>query len=235
MSETTETMQSAPVTAPKTRKMTSRAIASKIRRAELLLDGTESHPEIIALVEPFGYTAARRAEGRALLLSAQEKLGLTQLQRAKQKQSTEALLEIEKIGRRAYADLAAAGRALFPPGSHGRTALGLNGNAPRSMTAFLRAADALFNGATNGPDDVKIALATHGYTARKLASEWEKIVALKAADSAQEGEKGGAQDLTPQQTEALAALDRWCATYLKFARIALRERPQLLEKLAVSA
>ena len=104
---------------------------------ELLLDGTETNPEIIALVESFGYTATKRAEGRALLLAAQTQLGLTQLSRATQKLSTEAFLETEKVGRRAHADL--------------------------------------------------------------------------------------------------AALDKWGAAYLKFARIALRERPQLLEKLDVKA
>jgi hypothetical protein len=223
------------VTMRKPRTMTQRTIASKVRRAELLLDGTESNPEIIALVESFGYTAAKRAEGQALLLAAQTQLGLTQQGRAAQKQSTEAFLEIEKLARRAYADLAAAGRALFPPGSHGRTALGLTGNAPRGLAAFLRTADALFDGAQSGPADVKAALAAHGYPEAKLASERASITALKAADSTQEGAKGGAQDLTPQQTEALTALDRWCATYLKFARIALRERPQLLEKLNVKA
>ncbi|WP_395088309.1 hypothetical protein [Armatimonas sp.] len=235
MPETTETTPDVPATVTKTRKMTHRTIASKLRRVELLLDGTESSPEIIALVEPFGYTVQKRAEGRALLLATQTQLGLTQLSRAAQKQSTEAFLETEKVGRRAHADLAAAGRALFPLGSHGRTALGLEGNAPRSLTTFLRAADKLFDGATNGPDDVKTALAAHGYTAAKLTSEHAKITALKAADSAQEGAKGGAQDLTPQQNEARAALDQWAATYLKFARIALRERPQLLEKLDVKA
>lgn len=242
MPDTTETTPDVSAAAPdvmmttrKVRKMTPRTIASKVRRAELLLDGTESNPEISALVEPFGYTATKRAEGRALLLAVQTQLGLTQLSRAVQKQSTEAFLETEHVARRAYADIAAAGRALFARGSHGRTALGLEGVAPRGLAAFLRAADTLFDGATNGPDDVKAALAAHGYTVVKLASERAKLTALKAADSAQEGAKGGAQDLTPQQSEALATLERWAAQYLKFARIALRERPQLLEKLDVKA
>ncbi|MBB6050831.1 hypothetical protein [Armatimonas rosea] len=235
MPETTESTPSALATTPKPRKLTPRTIASKLRRAELLLDGTESHPEIITLVEPFGYTATKRAEGRALLQAAQTQLGLSQLSRAVQKQKTEVLVETEKVARRAYADLAAAGRALFPAGSHGRTALGLSGNTPQGLTAFLRAADALFDGATNGPADVKAALAAHGYTEAKLTTEHAKITALKAADSAQEGAKGGAQELTPQQNDALAALDKWAATYLKFARIALRDRPQLLEKLDVKA
>lgn len=235
MPEPTESTPSAPTTTLKPRRLTPRTIASKVRRAELLLDGTESNPEIIALVEPFGYTPVKRAEGRTLLQTAQTQLGLTQLSRAVQKQKTEALIETEKVARRAYADLAAAGRALFPAGSHGRVALGLNGNTPQSQAAFLRAADALFEGATNGPGEVKVALAAHGYPAAKLASEYAKIAALKAADTAQEGAKGGSQDLTPQQNAALDALDKWAATYLKFARIALRPRPQLLEKLDIRA
>ena len=229
------TMPEAPATAPKTRKMMPRTIASKIRRAELLLDGTDNSPEIIVLVEPFGYTATKRAEGRALLTAAQTQLGLTQQGRAAQRQSTEAFQEIERVARRAYANLAATGRALFLPGSSERKALGLEGVTPRSLASFLRAADALFDGATNGPVSVREALADHSYKAAKLASEGAKIAALKAADSAQEGAKGTAQELTPQQNEALTTLDKWAATYLKFARIALQDRPQLLEKLDIKA
>jgi len=39
----------------------------------------------------------------------------------------------------------------------------------------------------------------------------------------------------PTLTKALAALDAWRAQYVKIARVALRGKPQLLEKIGVPA
>ena len=44
-----------------------------------------------------------------------------------------------------------------------------------------------------------------------------------------------AQQATREQEAALSALNDWTAQYLKIARVALRDKKQLLEKLGVAA
>ena len=51
----------------------------------------------------------------------------------------------------------------------------------------------------------------------------------------QEAAKGAAQQATREQDAALHALDAWRAQYIKIARVALRYKPQLLEKIGVAA
>jgi hypothetical protein len=47
--------------------------------------------------------------------------------------------------------------------------------------------------------------------------------------------KGSAQRATQDQDAALAAMNDWVAQYLKIARVALRGKKQLLEKIGVLA
>jgi hypothetical protein len=50
----------------------------------------------------------------------------------------------------------------------------------------------------------------------------------------QEAAKGAARQATQDQDTALKTIHQWLAQYFKIARGALREKPQLLEKLGVS-
>jgi len=72
-----------------------------------------------------------------------------------------------------------------------------------------------------------------GYDQARLQSERAKITAFESANQAQEAAKGAAHQATREQDAALAALRDWLAQYIKIAKVALRDRKQLLEKLGV--
>ena len=59
-------------------------------------------------------------------------------------------------------------------------------------------------------------------------------VADEAGDGQQEAAKGATQQATREQDAALTALDAWRAQYIKLARVALRGKSQLLEKIGVA-
>jgi hypothetical protein len=79
------------------------------------------------------------------------------------------------------------------------------------------------------------ALAPYGYDAARLQAERDRIVAYDQSNQDQEAAKGAAQDATRAQVDALAMLRDWYAQYRKIARVALRGRRQLLEKLGIPA
>ena len=78
-------------------------------------------------------------------------------------------------------------------------------------------------------------LADFGYDADRLAAERAKIEAFDTANQAQEMAKGAAQQATQDQDAALAKMNEWVAQYLKIAKVALRGKKQLLEKIGVTA
>jgi hypothetical protein len=108
--------------------------------------------------------------------------------------------------------------------------LGLAGKQPRGTAAFIAAGYTLFDNAGS-----VAALANLGYTEEKIAAERGKIEAFDSANQVQEAAKGAAQQATQDQDAALAAMNDWVMTYLKIAKVALRNKKQLLEKIGVAA
>jgi hypothetical protein len=80
-----------------------------------------------------------------------------------------------------------------------------------------------------------VALADFGYDAGRIAAERAKIEAYDQANQTQEMAKGSAQQATQDQDAALAAMSDWVAQYVKIAKVALRSKKQLLEKIDVLA
>ena len=213
-----------------------RTLAARILRAELAITGLVSDTEITTALEGFGYNAAKRADGVSLLANARTIQVTVQEARAAQLAATQAVKDAEKLARTAYADLATVARTVFKGDTAALATLGLNkGPAPKGTAAFLLAADKLFAGAAAAPQSVKDTLASVGYNAAKLASEQEKIATLHTANQTQEQAKGTSQNLTPEQERVFVQLDTYTTQLRKFARIALRETPQLLEKLGIKA
>jgi hypothetical protein len=101
-----------------------------------------------------------------------------------------------------------------------------------STSGFIPAAYALFDNALK-IEEIQKVLATYGYDQAKLQSERAKIAAFESTNQAQEAAKVAAHQATREQDTALAALRDWLAQYIEIARVALRDKKQLLEKLGV--
>lgn len=213
-----------------------RSIADRIYRAEIAITGLGSDPEIISALEAFGYNEAKRISGADLLARANSILFAVQEARAAQLAATQAVKDAEKLARTAYADLATVARTVLKGNHAALAALNLDkGPAPKGTATFLLAADKLFAGALSAQNSTKDVLAGVGYNTAKIESEQAKITALHSANQAQEQAKGTAQNLTPEQHSTLAELDSYVSQLRKLARIALRSKPQLLEKLGIKA
>lgn len=207
-----------------------KSIAERLNAANVVIMNSLNDAEIGALVAEFGYPPEVLHAGRALYESALAAVNAARAAAGAQESASAALFEVQKEARGAYQDLAKTARAVFRGDRSTLTALGLTGNMPLSTAGFLAAARTLFENAGR-----QEGLAAYGYGAEKLVRESAKIDAFEAADLKQEAAKGSAQQATREQDAALAALDAWRAQYVKIARVALRGKPQLLEKLGVIA
>jgi hypothetical protein len=203
-------------------------IADRLNAAQLAINNSRTDEEIQSLVTAFGYTSARLTEGCELYERAQAAVQAQALAEGAQKGATQVELDAKKAAADAYQALARVARAACSPSQ--LSALGLGGKMPRDTAGFLAAAYTLFDNAVTIPS-----LSGFGYTSEKLAAERGRIAAYDEANRKQEAAKGAAQQATREQDAALQALNEWTAQYLKIARVALREKPQLLEKLGIAA
>jgi len=203
-------------------------IADQLNAAQLAVTNSLADPEIKSRVAAYGYTAEKLLEGRALFDAARAAVSAQESAAGAQQAATQTLAAAKAEAHDAYQSLAKVARAVSDPAS--LAGLGLTGLMPAATAAFLTAAGTLFDNAGALP-----ALAQYGYDSTKLAAERARVEACAAADRAQEAAKGAAQQATRDQDAALRALNKWMAQYVKIARVALRETPQLLVNLGVSA
>lgn len=206
------------------------SIAERLSAANLAIANSLADGEIQSLVAGYGYSAERLAEGETLLQNAQTAVNAQKSAEGAQQQSTQELAQAEKEARDAYQSLAKVARAVFKGDKARLTALGLEGSAPKDTAGFLASSAALFENAS-----AAAALGDYGYEAARLDTERAKLSAFDTANQRQEAAKGAAQQATREQDFALQALDAWRAQYIKIARVALRGKPQLLEKIGVAA
>ena len=203
-------------------------IASQLNSAQLAISNSLSDPEIQSLVAQFGYPAEKLNAGKTLYDCALAAVNAEKSAAGTQQEATRTLTQAENASHDAYQALAKAARALFAKDKAQLNALGLSGSAPKDTAGFIASAYTLFDNARTLP-----ALADYGYDSVKLQSERTKIATYDTANQGQESAKGAAQQATREQDAALQALNNWTSQYLKIARVALRAKSQLLEKIGV--
>jgi predicted pyridoxine 5'-phosphate oxidase superfamily flavin-nucleotide-binding protein len=201
--------------------------AQQLNAAQLAIVNSLADPEIKAAVAQYGYTTAKLNAGKRLYDTALAAVNAQKSGKGDQKTATADLKAKEKDARDAYQAAAKVARATLD--KDGLAKLGLS-KEPRGTAGFIQAGYTLFDNAAESG-----LLAEFGYDADRLAAERAKIEAFDQANQAQEMAKGAAQQATQDQDAALAAMNDWVAQYLKIAKVALRGKKQLLEKIGVTA
>jgi hypothetical protein len=212
----------------------SQTIADRLNAAQVAINNTLTDTEIQSLVAAYGYTAAKMNEGKQLYDLAFNGVNAQIAAAGAQRDKTANTNAAQTTAQQAYQDLSQVARAAFGKDKTRLAALGLTGAMPKTTSGFITAAYALFDNALK-VEDIQKLLATYGYDPAKLHTERAKIAAFESANQAQEAAKGAAHQATREQDAALAALRDWLAQYIKIAKVALRDKKELLTKLGVLA
>ncbi len=207
-------------------------IPAKLSRAETLITNSLSDTTIQSYVGKYGYTADRLNEGKALLDAATGVKDTHVAASGAKKVATAAEGGLRKAAEDAYQSYSTIAKGVFQKDKESLAKLGLDKPMPRTEAGFIAAGKTLFDNASSD-EKIKAAMANDGYDDAKLADEKAKILAYEAAVDAQAAANGASQDSTQEQTKAVKALADWVSGYMRVARVALKEKPQLLEKLGI--
>ncbi len=208
------------------------AITERLNAANVAISNALSDAQIGKYLGEFGYQTPKLSEGKALYEAADGAIKVQVAKVGDKKAATAREAAADKAARTAYQNLAQVARAAFAKDKASLAILGLTGPMPVPLPLFLTMATALFDNASHKAEVAQV-LAQHGFTADKLAKERGKIVELSAAMQAQESASGAAQQATYEQNKALETLDAWMSAFVRIAKVALRDQPQLLEKLGI--
>lgn len=211
-------------------------------RAEQMINNAQANPEVAAAMAVYGYDAERWASGQALLDAALAGVQANEAAFATQLGATDTFnASYDKAWDQAQT-LARLCAALFAGDTERISLLGLhkrrNGSngasqiawprRSRRLSAFLPWARNLY-GVAQAQAQIAAILAEYGYPAERLSGEAAEVEAVAQADSAQEIAKAKRQQSTLDRDQAVKELKGWLRRTEKIARIAMRQKRQLLE------
>ena len=197
------------------------------------IDNSLGTPAVLDAVTPFGYDEAALQEGQALLDAFDAAVQTRRNEAGEQVRATDELNEAwDAFHEKTYMPNVLVAGILFDDGTQRR--LGIDGQRPRAFSDYLQEARG-FYGTVQGDADLQATLAGRGLTAERMTAAQEDVQALEDLNQAQEREKTEAQEATRQRDDERRAFADWLTQYQKFARVALRDQPDLAEQLGISA
>ena len=218
-----------PATPKRTRSTQDQRLADFISATREKLLIARDDPEIAPLLAPRGFDADRLSLGLTQQQTLQTNFNNRQQALGGFSQATATFNAHFAADLRNVSDFRKTTRGLLKDPS-ARLALGLNGSLPRDLQKFLTAARASYTTALNTPDYLSV-LAQNGYPAATLQALLDDLDALITADNAQTQAEGNAARALQQRDATASTLTTFMGQFKTAAQIALRGRPDLLQKL----
>lgn len=207
-------------------------IEQMLYEAGLRINNSLGDNKILDAVTPMGYPQEKLNEGLALLNEATT-LVETQVREYGEMDEAQAVFEDERVATNAnYMDMIRIARVAFKNDVKATSTLELNGRRSRTISGWLKQTQGFYR-AILANEEWKAALAVYGQTEEKLSVQLAAVEAVATASETVKKEKGDAQNATQERDEKLEELLDWVSDYEVIARIALADKPQLLEKLGI--
>lgn len=212
--------------------MPNQSIDARLLAAQVAIENALNDTEVQGYLSQYGYDDARLNEGKALYDSAQTMHQKQKAEYGDQFAATEAVQTALENANAEYMRLVKVARVALKGDRAAFQKLDLNGKRKVSMSGWLRQARQFYTNALAAADIIS-KLGQFGITSERLQTGKELVDAVETANAAQEKEKGEAQQATLERDAALEKLDDWMSDFTAIARVALEEKPQLLEKLGI--
>jgi hypothetical protein len=212
--------------------MNGKVIATKLHSIENSILGVQNNPEIQEKLNAFGYTPPRIDEGKRLLDKVNSLMTANVEEYSDQYVATD---KADKLCKTTYANYMVTlkvTRVAFVGQPEILKRFNATGKRNKSLSGWLRDSRILYNNLLNSPEALTV-LAQFGYSAEKLNNELAAVNEVENLHSKQLSEKGEAQQSTLERDKAFDELCKWFSSFRAIARIALYEKPQLLEALGI--
>ncbi len=213
--------------------MSGKVIAQKLHTMENGILGALNNSEISQRMASYGYTPERiQNEGKMLWEKASrltsehvKKYGEQYASSAESGQTQSGVygryMVILKVARVAFKDNPALLKGLEAAGRR-----------PKSFSGWLRSSRIFYANLLANADAVAI-LANFGITSEALTQELQEVTRTEEVYSKELESRAGAQQSTAERDQAFDELCNWYSDFRAIARIALYDKPQLLEALGI--
>jgi len=199
---------------------------------ELILANGIRVEQIATALALYGYDSVKMSEGEGLFAYAKDRFNAQRdskndLSRTVQ-QCNQSWKELETV----YRKVRKLAKVVFETQPELMGRLALTGKVPLVYVPFMAIVETLVDG-LKADKNLMSQLAKFQITQSTLNDIEHRVLLTKERRTEYLQAKSISERLTKEKQAAIDALFRWCAEYIKFARIALTEKPQMLEALGI--
>lgn len=211
------------------RKKTELEIVEQFR---ISLENATTQPEIAARMSDYGYDAQKIGEGSKLHSLTVAAFG-TQVMESDEAKMARAVLDsrFDEMVEKFRFDRKKA-KAVFEKNAAIMNVLGLSASVPGTYLPCVQAMK-MFYTKMSGDKSLQEQVLRLKLTEADIAAGLAGVAAVEDARAKYLTEIGESQDATKQKDAALASLETWMDEFYTVARIALHDKPQLLEALGL--
>ena len=211
-------------------KRTKKTLSDLLNESEIALTNAENQPEIKAALEAVSFGSEKIAEGRALRENTKN---LSSAQQREFAESTEASLRFKtakKETQTLYAKHRKRAKSLFEENTTALSELKLLGKQSTIHTAWRDMTEHFYKALLNNADYMA-AMATMNVQRDEVEQAKASIQTMDTAYTEYIREKGESEEATRLKDAAARELELFMSRFWKIARIALEDKPQLMESL----
>ena len=206
--------------------------AQLLEKYRVSLENVVKQPEIAEAMAELGYDVVEITKGKALLQQTRQTFSLNEQEDDETSQAytdfttkRKELSDIYKVHRK-------KGKVVFLNDSETLKQLELSGSQPYAYVKWLDMIRKFYTVA-NSNQEIQKRLKRLKVTPQELLNGNNLVTQLEQARADYLREKGESQDATKLKDSAFAKMDDYMREFYAVAKIALEDRPQLLESLSV--
>jgi hypothetical protein len=212
--------------------MNGKIIATKLQKIKEGIEGALNNPDILNRLLPYSYNRERIMEGKQMLDKTTE---LMLVQVGGYGNQYLASVEFDKVWSDVYSRYIVTlkvVRIVFKGQPERLKRLNATGKRNRSLSGWLRDARIFYNHLLDTPEVIE-KMESFGYRADRIQDELRQLDEVDWMRTKQLNEKGIAQQATVERDKAVDELCNWYSDFRAIARIALYDKPQLLEAMGI--
>ncbi len=212
--------------------MSDMTIEEILFQSGLRINNSLGDQKILNAVTPLGYGPEKLTEGQSLLNEATVLVETQKREYGEVDAAQQVFDDQRKNAHKVYMAVLAISKITFKGDVQAISTLDLTGRRASTFSGWLNQTRSFYR-AILANEAWKTELAKYGQTEAMLTGELAMIDAVATASENKKKEMGDAQNAIQERDEKLEELAEWVTDYEVIARIALADKPQLLEKLGI--
>ena len=203
-----------------------------LEQYRVALENVQNQPEISTIMTEFGYDNETLSIGQSLFTETRQAFDTNQTEDDETTAAYSAFTATKNQLAATYALHRKKAKVIFRNDALSADKLKITGSMPQAYVKWLETVKKFYSVAL-ADSDIQAKLVRLKITADGLNAANTLITALETERSEYLKEKGESQDATKAKDASFARLDDWMSEFYSVAKIALEDKPQLIEALSL--